>query len=67
MRGIRTAKVKVSQEPKGYYVDLYKNGDLFGTIDIHKHSIYYAQDVVFNWESGVLEEDNPHIERVSNV
>ena len=67
MRGVRTAKVKVSQEPKGYYVDLYKDFEYFGTIDVRKHSIYYANDVVFNWESGLLEEDNPHIERIPNV
>lgn len=55
---------EICEDEKGFYVDLYKNGELFGTVDVRKHSIYYAQDVVFNWERGLLREDNEHIERV---
>jgi hypothetical protein len=46
-----------------YYVDLYKNKQFFGTIDVSNKSIYYAQDVVENWENGVLKEDNQFIKR----
>ena len=42
-------------------VDLYKDEQLFGTIDVTAHSRYYASDVVENWESGILREDNEHI------
>ncbi len=54
---------EIMQDEDGLYVHLYKNGDLFGTVDVRKHSIHYAQEVVFNWEKGLLQESNTHIER----
>ena len=54
---------EICEDSGGFYVNLYKNGELFGTVDVRKHSVYYAQDVVFNWETGILRENNPHIER----
>jgi len=44
-----------------YFVDLYKNDELFGTVDVSDHSRYYANDVAENWENGILKEDNVHI------
>jgi hypothetical protein len=54
---------EIMQDEGGLYVHLYKNGDLFGTVDVRNHSIHYAQEVVFNWEKGLLQENNTHIER----
>lgn len=51
------------QGADGLYVNLYKDEQLFGTVDIRKHSLHYANDVVQNWITGILKEDNPHIER----
>ena len=47
----------------GLYVVLYKNGNIFGTVSMKGYNISYAQDAVFNWEKGILTEDNPHIEK----
>ena len=44
-----------------YFVDLYKDGDYIGKIDVSEKSSYYRQDVVENWENGILGEDNEHI------
>jgi hypothetical protein len=55
---------EICEDSNGFYVDLYKNGKLFGTVNVREHSVYYAQNVVENWEQGVLQEDNTHIERV---
>ena len=54
---------EIMEDEGGLYVHLYKHGDLFGTVDIRGSSIHYAQAVVFNWERGLLTEDNSHIER----
>ena len=54
---------EIMQGDNGLYVHLYKHGELFGTVDIRQHSIGYAQEVVFNWERGLLTEDNSFIER----
>jgi hypothetical protein len=43
------------------FVDLYKDGKLFGTIDSSEKSYIYSEDIVENWESGILKEDNEHI------
>lgn len=47
----------------GYIVHLLKDGNKFGKIDVRDKSISYAEDVVENWESGILKEDNEHIEK----
>ncbi len=44
-------------------VDLYIDGELFGTIDVSKHSSHYANDVVENWQNGILGEGNEHIRK----
>jgi len=51
------------QGPNGLYINLFKNEKLFGTVDIEGHSLHYANDVVQNWITGILKEDNPHIEK----
>lgn len=46
-----------------YFVDLYKDGDYIGSIDVSDKSSYYRQDVVENWENGILGENNEHIRK----
>ena len=57
-------KAEITREPnwsesKGpdmfYFVELYKDGDYIGKIDVSEKSIYYRQDVVENWESSNVE------------
>jgi antitoxin component YwqK of YwqJK toxin-antitoxin module len=38
----------------GYYVDLYKNGDIIKTCDVVNHSLRYAEDLALNYVEGVL-------------
>ena len=47
----------------GYIVHLLKNGSTFGKVDVRNKSISYAQDVVENWENGILREDNEFIKK----
>ena len=44
-----------------YMVELYINDNHYGTMDVRDKSIHYANDVVENWENGILGEDNEHI------
>ena len=44
-------------------VDLYIDDNKFGEIDVTPKSYRYAEDVVENWETGILTEDNEHIKR----
>ena len=44
-----------------YMVELYINDNHHGTMDVRDKSIHYANDVVENWENGILGEDNEHI------
>lgn len=46
-----------------YFVELYKDGDYFGKIDVTEKSKYYRQDVVENWENGILGENNEYIRK----
>jgi hypothetical protein len=46
-----------------YFVDLYKDGDCIGRIDVSNKSSHYRQDVVENWENGILGEDNEYIRK----
>lgn len=55
---MKTADIK---NDNGYVVYLYINNDLFGTVDVRNKSIHYAEDVVENWQNGILTEDNQHI------
>jgi len=55
---MKTADIK---NDNGYVVYLYINNDLFGTVDVRDKSIHYAEDVVENWQNGILTEDNQHI------
>ena len=54
---------EIFDDEEGLRVTLYIDGELYGTVNMAGHSIVYAQDAVFNWETGILKEDNPHIER----
>ena len=50
-------------EDNGFVVHLWKNYEQFGTVDVRNKSIHYANDVVENWENGILREDNEHIKK----
>lgn len=50
-------------EANGLVVHLWKDNELFGTVDVRDKSIHYAKDVCENWESGLLKEDNEYILR----
>lgn len=51
----------------GFVVELYENDTLFGIVDVRNHSEYYANDVVENWQNGILTKDNKHIKRSSEI
>ena len=57
---MKTAEI-VNIDGTGYIVHLLKDGNAFGKIDVRDKSIHYAQDVVENWETGILKENNEHI------
>lgn len=44
-----------------YMVELYIDNNHYGTMDVRDKSIHYANDVVENWENGILGENNEHI------
>jgi hypothetical protein len=46
-----------------FYVDLYKDKDLFGMVDAKGHSRHYAEDIAENWENGILGDDNEYIQK----
>lgn len=50
-----------------FVVDLFKNEDFIGTIDTRQKSLFYIDDVVENWENGILKEDNEHIIKDKSV
>ena len=62
---MRTAEI-TNHDGTGYIVQLSDNGNLFGTIDVRGKSIHYANDVVENWENGILKKDNQYIKRTSS-
>ena len=60
----KTAKII---NDNGFVVELYENDTLFGIVDVRNHSEYYANDVVENWQNGILSKDNKHIKRSSEI
>lgn len=46
-----------------YVVDLFKDNVKMGVIELPGKSKYYAEDVVENWQNGILGEDNEHIKK----
>lgn len=68
---MKTAEIRrmpnISNDMRGpdtlFFVDLYKNNEYFGTVNTTHKSIRYADDVVENWQNGILGEDNEHIEK----
>ena len=62
---MRKAEI-TNHDGTGYVVKLMENDNLFGTIDVRDKSIHYANDVVENWENGILKSDNQHIKRTSS-
>jgi len=50
---IRKAKDPVTMEEM-FVVDLYENDRLVQTRSLPGKSYYFAEDVAFNWESGVI-------------
>ena len=61
---MRSAEI-TNHDGTGYIVHLLKDGSTFGKVDVRNKSISYAEDVVENWETGILKEDNEHI-KMSN-
>ena len=59
-------KAEVVDNPDGFVVQLFKNYEQFGTVDVRDKSIHYANDVCENWENGILKEDNEYIVKESN-
>lgn len=45
------------------HVNLYKNNELVGYIDASQKSSHYVNDIIENWENGILGEDNEHISK----
>jgi hypothetical protein len=66
---MREAKIKTvpyySNGSKGpdtiYNVELYIDKQYIGKLDLKEKSIHYVNDVVENWENGILGENNEHI------
>lgn len=54
---------EIFDDENGLRVALYIDGELYGTVNMAGHSIVYAMEAVVNWETGILTEENPHIER----
>jgi len=48
-------------EGGNFIVVLKKDGEKIGHINIEGKSRYYVEDVIKNWEIGILKEDNEHI------
>jgi hypothetical protein len=48
------AIIKKDNSGYGYYVDLYRNGDIIKTCDVVNHSLRYAEDLALNYVEGVL-------------
>ena len=61
---MKTAKIV---NDNGFVVELYEDNTLFGIVDVRNHSEYYANDVVENWQNGILSKDNKHIKRSNKV
>lgn len=47
----------------GYIVNLFKDDELFGYVELKNHSKYYADEVADNWLNGTLQENNEFIMR----
>ena len=63
---MRTAEI-TNHDGTGYMVQLSIDNKHFGTIDVRDKSIHYANDVVENWQNGILSKDNKHIKRSSEI
>jgi hypothetical protein len=56
----RTAKIRqayrtVTDDENYYVVDLYEDGRLVQIRELPGKSIHYAEDVVENWETGIIQ------------
>jgi len=49
---------KIIKTPQGYEVDIYNEGDVIRTIELHKHSESYAEDCAENWVLGIIKYEN---------
>ena len=50
-----------------FVVDLFSDEEFVGTVDTRKKSLFYVDDVIENWENGILKEDNEHIIKDKSV
>lgn len=44
-----------------YTVELWEDDNYVGLMDTTGKSLYYAQDVAENWETGIIKSTNEHI------
>ena len=47
-------RANIFHDGKGYIVDLIENNNLKENIEVYAHSIHYAEDVAYNWVSGLI-------------
>lgn len=47
-------RANIFHDGKGYIVDLIENSNLKETREVYAHSIHYAEDVAYNWVSGLI-------------
>jgi len=61
IRSVSRSNPSKGQFTSMFVVDLFKNKDKIGVIELPGKSKYYADDVVENWETGIIKENNEHI------
>lgn len=61
IRSVSRSNPSKGQFTSMFVVDLFKNKDKIGVIELPGKSKYYADDVVENWEIGIIKENNEHI------
>jgi len=61
IRSVSRSNPSKGQFASMFVVDLFKNKDKIGFIELPGKSKYYAEDVVENWETGIIKENNEHI------
>ena len=54
---IKKAIIKKDDRFGFFSVDFYKGKQLVGTIEYLDKNIYYVEDAVENWETGILKEE----------
>ena len=45
---------KIKKVGNGYFVEFYEDNKMIGLIDYSDHSLYYVEDAVENFHSGIM-------------